>query len=159
MNRAFFIFAFLFLAVGPHCGWMGAVAPEEALLAVFREELAELEAGRFSSYADYMASREKGFKARQEKVNALIGKINETFAALPESAQESYQARWRASFQPVVESIYVRTREMVVRETRELTPNEMARIKELSIRHKALEKATPQAALKPRFFILPEEKE
>jgi hypothetical protein len=159
MNRAFAILVILILTAGPHCGWMAPASPEETLLAVFREELVELEAGRFSSYAEYMESREKGFKTRQANVNALIGEINRSFEGLSESGKQSYQNRWRTAFQPVVEKIYVRTRELVVRETRELTPKDMARIKELSIRHKALEKETPQASLKPKFFILPEEKE
>lgn len=143
------------LCVG--CGLGGGDSSEPALLAVFKEELAELKAQESGSYSDYMANREKGFKRRQERVNALIVKINSRFDGMAESEKQSYQRQWREAFQPVVEEIYTRTRAMVVRETRELTPAEMARIKDLSVRHKALEKETPQATLKPRFFILPEE--
>ena len=64
-----------------------------------------------------------------------------------------YQAKWKESFQPLVDEIYNKTRAMVTKQKNELDANSLSKVQELTIKMEILEKSSLRLDLIPQFYI------
>jgi hypothetical protein len=128
---------------------------ENKFLTVFQTERHDLERFENGSYVAYMEYQIANFDKKQKRAAALIKQINRNFDAMNPGQQIEYQKKWSAEFQPVVDQIYERTRALIVKQTAELTPEDMTRIQELTIQMQEQTKNAPDAKLKPMFFKTP----
>lgn len=128
--------------------------PEMTLLSVFKEQLSTLE--RYDTdYVGYLDHQIRSFPQTNKKTTRAIQAINQKYRALSPGERQAYQRRWQNEFQPVIDAIYRKTRQMVVNAKQNLTPARAALIQELSIKMELLEKNALAARLKPRFFVTP----
>lgn len=131
-------------------------SPEENLLNFFKNEVVVLNQYQKGSYVDYMRFQNQTYKSKRKIANQLIEEINRRFEEMDPQEKIAYQKKWQKKFQPVIDEIYKKTKNLVAWETKQLTPENMAKIKELSIERKTMEEAMAEKKLKPLFFELPE---
>ena len=143
------------ILISSACHRQPKIEPEVQLLDVFKEELDILKSYQDGAYEEYMVIENQRFQENQLRINKIIAEINNKYSGLDEKNKMNYQFQWRDEFQPVVSAIYAGTKELVVRATKTLTAQKMARIKELSLERKALEAKTKVVQLKPQFFEIP----
>ncbi len=149
-------FAILFVVLFVACAKeKEKVPPEDKLLNYFKLELSLLEKNQ-DNYVEYMLKQLVYYKKKNRLFVEAITEINDYFENLADEEKEVYQRQQRERFQPVIDAIYDKTREMIVKQTATLTPEKMAKIQEYSVKLEELEKDIPAVKLVPVFFITPE---
>lgn len=143
-------FCLLFLMA---CSEEKHLAPEQAFLNIFELELQSID--EFShDYIGYMRYQIKFYTKKTRVTNELIKQINEKYQDMEDDEKRDYQLFWQRKFQPIVDAIAEKTRELIVYETGRLTHPKRAIIQELSIKLEILEKEAPAEKLLPIFFIV-----
>jgi len=128
------------------------ISPEQKLLSVFESELELLDTYK-NDYLGYMKYQTENFEVKKKESLLAIREINKRFNNLSSTEQMEYQAKWKESFQPLVDEIYNKTRAMVTKQKNELDANSLSKVQELTIKMEILEKSSLRLDLIPQFYI------
>lgn len=144
--------ALLFFACHKTTGDSPISDPEEKLLKVFKDELATLDEFKDKSYAQYLEHQNEVFPQRTRHTLKLIEAINAKYDAMTTDMRISYEEKWQRQFQPVIDDLTQRTRDMATRATADLKPDDIGKIEALHVKRENLEKKAPMVKLKPQFY-------
>ena len=132
MKRKFFLLFLIFIFVGCGAG-KTKVEPEESLLGIFKLEL-DLVDRYENDYVGYMQYQVEHFSKKDHLISEAIEKINKKYNSFSDEEEKAkYVKYWNEQFQPIVNKIYDRTRNMIIKQTSNLTPEKMAMIQVLAV--------------------------
>lgn len=126
--------------------------PEEKLLQVFVDELATIESYMNKPYDTYLEYQNSIFLKRIRWTIDLINAINTKYDAMTTDSRISYEEKWQHKFQPVIDDIDKKSRELATRATANMKPADIAKIESLQVKRENLEKKAPLVKLKPVFY-------
>lgn len=131
-----------------------ALSPEDGLLNIFKVELSLVEQYQ-DDYIAYMQQQLQHFESKNRLTSQAIKEVNRHFSKMSEDEKEKYLRLQRKKFQPIIDSIYNKTRDMIIKQTAVLTPEKMAKVQEFAVKLEVIEKNTKMVKLEPLFFTVP----